>query len=189
MRSTIRKKKTKNPLKSEQAYHQDSGKVPRYYNRPGPGMYEADRNIESESRRQRSPGMKFQREGLARGIFEDRLAKHRFTEYSRAELCFKMLEATGTHANKQNPRDAYGGFGPSHSKSLTSMEQFRVNGDIESQVSKNPSILAHKRQTFLNPSTKAANKDQKEPGFPQTKRPELFPVKAEHSEPTVQYLG
>ena len=56
-------------------------------------------------------------------------------------------------------------------------------------MSKNPGILAHKRQTFLNPSLKSSLKDQKEPGFPQTKRPELFPVKAEHSEPAVQYLG
>jgi len=113
MRSTNRKKKTKQPLRSDLAYHQDSGKVPKYYNRPGPGMYDADRHIESDSRRQRSPGMKFQQAGLARGIFEDRLAKHRFTDYSRAELCFKMLEATGpsTRKTKQNPKDAYGGFG------------------------------------------------------------------------------
>jgi len=76
-------------------------------------MYDAEKHIESDSRRQRSPGMKFSQAGLAKGIFEDRLAKHRFTEYNRAELCFKMLEATGpsTKKSKQYTKDAYGGFG------------------------------------------------------------------------------
>lgn len=57
-------------------------------------MYNVDQNMESDSRRHKSPGMRFQQAGMARGIFENNVPKHRFTDYSKAEMCFKMIESS-----------------------------------------------------------------------------------------------
>ena len=115
MRSTGQRRHIWKTLKSEHSYDQESAKVPPYYNRTGPGMYEVNTHVESRSNRHRSPGLRFQRAGLAKGFFENNLPKHRFTDYSKAELCFKMIECSG---NQGKSRDT-GASGSAYGKTPT----------------------------------------------------------------------
>jgi len=69
-------------------------------------MYNVDRKADVESKRHKSPGLRFQQSGLAKGFFENNLPKHRFTDYSKSELCFKMIESSG---NQAKSRDAGNG--------------------------------------------------------------------------------
>lgn len=66
-------------------YHQDSTKVPKFYTRPGPGLYDTS-NIEALSGKDRSQICKFNKSGMLHGIYEDLAPKHRFTDYSRNQL-------------------------------------------------------------------------------------------------------
>lgn len=66
-------------------YHQDSDKVPKFYTRPGPGLYDIS-NIEALAGKDRSSKVKFNKSGMLHGIYEEIAPKHRFTDYSRNQL-------------------------------------------------------------------------------------------------------
>jgi hypothetical protein len=56
-------------MRSEAPYNQDSKKIPNFYNRTGPGMYDVENNLTMDSRRHKSPGVKFSNDGLPKGPF------------------------------------------------------------------------------------------------------------------------
>jgi hypothetical protein len=73
-------------------YDQNSKKVPAYYNRPGPGMYENNQNLSKLSKFESSPGVKMSKAGMSNGFLQGKVAQHRFTEYDKAKVCFGILE-------------------------------------------------------------------------------------------------
>ena len=70
-------------------------------------MYDVETNITMDSRRHKSPGVKFGNNGLPKGAFEEKLPKHRFTDYSKSEVCFKLLEKSESKLMKSSISKSY----------------------------------------------------------------------------------
>jgi hypothetical protein len=66
------------------SYKQDSQWVPKFYTRPGPGMYENNRNMSNLSKHPRSSSASITESGMLRGMFKKAGPKHRFTDFSKA---------------------------------------------------------------------------------------------------------
>lgn len=95
------------------------------------------------------------------------MPKHRFTDYSKAQLnaeIWRQISEVNTTKNKSPGR----GF-----KSPIKLG-YGVNLAM---------VQHHKKLKVLNPSRSQVTKDSKSQSFVKEKRPELFPVKDEHKNP------
>ena len=67
-------------------YHQEAQWVPKFYTRPGPGMYEVTNNMETLSQHPRSASANITQSGMLKGTHKKNGPKHRFTDFSKAQI-------------------------------------------------------------------------------------------------------
>lgn len=104
---------------------------------------------------------------MANNIFTRQLPKHRFTDYSKAQLNIDLIERRQRRniANKN-----------------------RTDEDLELAlaIGAKGNIKEFQRLEHLNPPEKLMKPVAKHISFSKQKRPELWPVKDEHSRPGYQ---
>ena len=71
--------------------------MPAYYNRPGPGMYDNNSNLDKLSKFETITGPKIVKsvdnsKGFINNKLDGKSPQHRFTEYEKAKLCISTLE-------------------------------------------------------------------------------------------------
>jgi len=80
-------------------YKQDSRWVPGFYCRPGPGMYELN-NIDSLSQHERSRESTINNCHMLKGFYKQIGPKHRFTDFSKAQIEKELIKTFGTHSEE-----------------------------------------------------------------------------------------
>ena len=84
-------------FKASICYDSQSQRVPPYYSRPGPNLYQPDQCKENDSAMEklskcsRPKGQVISDSGLAKGFYCGALPTHRFTSYSKSQLNSKLL--------------------------------------------------------------------------------------------------
>ena len=71
-------------------YSQDASWVPKFYTRPGPGMYEVQENMTTLSKHQKGTIPRIEESNMLKGYFKTVGPKHRFTDYSKAQIAIQM---------------------------------------------------------------------------------------------------
>ena len=103
---------------------------------------------------------------MSENVFTQQLPKHRFTEYSKAQFNIDMIE--------KRRRRCIGNFGKN-----------KTDDDIDVVINSVGKIKEYQRLDYLVPE-KQLKTVAKHISFTKTKRPELWPVKDEHSRPPYQ---
>lgn len=76
-------------------YHNDSKRIPPFYNRTAPGTYDNNKNLQKLSKHSNGIHVGFKQDGMNRGkdnFFEGKLPGHRFSDYEKARIGYDFVE-------------------------------------------------------------------------------------------------
>jgi hypothetical protein len=92
MTTNVQSRTVSHQSASAKRYDQTSKRVPAYYNRPGPGLYDNNSNLDKLSKFETTTGPKIVKSIDSSGFFVGKSPQHRFTEFEKAKICVSNLE-------------------------------------------------------------------------------------------------
>ena len=83
-------------------YHNESKRVPSFYNRTAPDTYENNKNLEKLSTHSNGIHIGFKQDGLnKKNFFDGKLPGHRFSDYEKAKIGNEIMERKSSRKNSK----------------------------------------------------------------------------------------